>query len=358
MRDRLMTWSYRIRHQANRLSGFVRFYLTVVVLSSPFAVAQQPNSHQRKLDRIQRWVASKDPTVREQAVREAALFLPADQARPILLQALKDPAPQVRAVAAWQLKDHRVPGVAEALLSLLQDENDRVRAAAVWALSGNAGRRYLKQIMQLSREDPSGVVRFRAVWGLGLIGDRTALPVVIEALGDYNNAVRDRAAVIALETLADAKIVSHLLTQTNNVLPASRRIVMYLLGKYGDRDRPTAIAALMKGLQDPDARVRGQAALALGRLKANQARAALEAASHDSDDHVRGAATHALGLIGDTAALPAVRARLRDEAAFVRAIAAEALNRLGDHTVQPPEEFRAEELFTYPIHTPEHQDLF
>ncbi|MCS7049914.1 MAG: HEAT repeat domain-containing protein [Verrucomicrobiae bacterium] len=353
-----MTWSYRLRHPVCPLAGFVWLWLAALTVYLPPAFAQRPDSQQRKLERIQRWVASKDAALREQAIREAALSLPPDQARPILLQALKDPAPQVRAVAAWQLKDHRVPGVAEALLSLLQDENDRVRAAAVWALSGNAGRRYLKQIMQLSREDPSGVVRFRAVWGLGLIGDRTALPVVIEALGDYNNAVRDRAAVIALETLADPKIVSHLLTQTNNVLPASRRIVMYLLGKYGERDRSAAIAALLEGLRDPDARVRGQAALALGALKARQACNALEEASRDSDDHVRGAATHALGLIGDATALPAVRARLNDEAAFVRAIAAEALNRLGDHTVQPPEEFRAEELFTYPIHTPEHQDLF
>lgn len=349
-------------HSVYRLPprSWLPLLLGISLLVSPVPLhAQQPGtSQQRKRERIQRWVNSQDPTLREQAVREAALSLPPEQARPILLAALKDPAPHVRAVAAWELKQHRVPGVAEALLPLLQDDNDRVRAAAVWALSGNAGRRYLKEIMHLSREDPSGVVRFRAVWGLGLIGDRAALPVIIDALGDYNNAVRDRAAVIALETLADTKIVSHLLTQTNNVLPASRRIVMYLLGKYGDRNRTAAIAALLTGLRDPDARVRGQAALALGRLKARQAREPLETATRDSDDHVRGSATHALGLIGDTASLPAVRARLDDDAAFVRAIAAEALNRLGDTSVQPPEGFRAEELFTYPIHTPEHKDLF
>lgn len=348
----------RLHHGMKPAAGMMLLLLSIMLAYIPIGFAEPPSAHQRKLDRIQRWVASKDPSLREQAVREAALFLPPEQARPILLAALQDPAPQVRSVAAWQLKDHRGPGIAEALLPLLQDDNDRVRAAAVWALSINAGRRYLKEIMHLSREDPSGVVRFRAVWGLGLIGDHSALPVVIDALGDYNNAVRDRAAVIALETLADAKIVSHLLMQTNNVLPASRRIVMYLLGKYGDRDRSGAITALLAGLRDSDARVRGQAALALGRLKARQARDALEAATQDSDDHVRGAASYALGLVGDAAALPALRRRLEDDAAFVRAIAAEALNRLGDQSVQPPEGFRAEELFTFPIHSPEHKDLF
>ena len=43
---------------------------------------------------------------------------------------------------------------------------------------------------------------------------------------------------------------------------------------------------------------------------------------------------------------------------FVRAIASESLNRLGDKSVQPPEGFKASELFTYPIHSPEHEELY
>ena len=274
---------------------------------------------------------------------------------PLLLQALKDSSVNVRNRAAWSLQNFRDPRIAPALRALLNDEDDRVRASAVWSLSHVDGKAVLGDVVRLARTDASGNVRFRAVWGLALIKDKSALPVVVEALGDYNTSVRERAALIALEALADNTIASRVLTQTNNVLPATRRVVMYLLARYGNE---SVVPALQNGLKDSDALVRGEAALSLGKLHTRKGEPALIAALSDPDEHVRGASAYAIGLIADKSAMTALRRLLNDETAVVRAIAAESLQRLGDETVSPPEGFKAVDLYTFPIYSPEHKKLY
>jgi hypothetical protein len=176
------------------------------------------------------------------------------------------------------------------------------------------------------------------------------LPVAIAALGDYIPAVRERAAPLAVETLADASVGERLARQAQNEYAPTRRIVMYLLGRQAEPDQATAV--LRQGLKDGDPLVRAEAALALGRRRATIALSDLRAVLKDPDEHVRGAAVYAIGLIGDARQREAVRPLLDDDQAFVRAIAAETLHRLGDRTVKPRPGFRAEDLFTYPIYSP------
>jgi HEAT repeat protein len=137
-----------------------------------------------------------------------------------------------------------------------------------------------------------------------------------------------------------------------NIFVPTRRIVMYLFSRYHDG---TSIAVLVTGLSDEDPLVRAEAALTLGKLRATKAQPALVKLRQDPDEHVRGAVIYALGLLKDK---DNVRRALQDEAPFVRAIAAEALNEMGDKSIRPPEGFRAVELFTYPIHSPEHAELY
>jgi HEAT repeat protein len=283
----------------------------------------------------------------------AALQKPA--AVPLLVRALKDPEVEVRAATAWGLLNYNDARVAAGLRETLNDDDDRVRASAVWALSHIGGKAVLPDVVRLATNDASGVVRFRAVWGLALIRDKSALPIVINALGDYNTSVRERSALIALEALADNTVVSRVLTQTNNVLPATRRVVMYLLARYGDK---SVVPALKQALTDPDQLVRAEAALSLGKLKARDALANLLPLLADPDEHIRGSVAHAVGLIGDKSAIEALRPALEDKSAFVRAVAAESLQKLGDKTVKPPAGFKAAELFTFPIYKPEHEELY
>jgi HEAT repeat protein len=326
-----------------RVSG-----LTACLFLANIVCAQQADP---QLARLARWLKSPDASVRLDAVRELATLPPA-RSTPLMIGALKDPSAEIRGAAAWQLSQAKAPRVVEALRPLLKDDDDRVRAAATWSLSHVGGKAVLPDIIPLCRNDASGIVRFRAVWGLAFIGDKSALPVVIEALGDYNASVRERSALLALEQLADATVPSRLQKQATNVFAPTRRIVMYLLARYHDK---TSLAVLLVGLQDNDALVRAEAALSLGKLHAQAATSDLCRLLKDPDEHARGAATYALGLIGDKDAL---RPMLQDEAAFVRAIAAESLQRLGDSSVKPPEGFAAAELFTYPIHSPEHEELY
>ena len=163
--------------------------------------------------------------------------------------------------------------------------------------------------------------------------------------------MRERSVPLALESLANKSITSQLLRQTNNTLPGSRRVLMYLFSRYGD---PSVLPAL----KDPDATVRGEAALSLRKLKARSAIPELTGALKNADDHVRGSAGYALGLIGDVTVMPQLRVALSDESVFVRAVAVESLQKLGDKTAKPPDGFKAAELFTFPIHSPEHTELY
>ena len=307
-----------------------------------------------EIERLQRSLKSPSEQNRLEALRELAAY-PAAQSTPLILTALSDANSTIRGTAAWQLYSIKDPRVVPALRPLLKDSDDRVRAAAAWSISHIGGKAVLPDILPLCRDDASGVVRFRAVWGLAFIGEKSALPVVIDALGDYNASVRERAALLALDKLADASITSRLRSQSTNSFAPTRRVVMYLYSRYG---KQSATPILLAGLKDPEPLVRAEAALTLGKIRATSAVSPVSALLRDTDEHVRGAAAYALGLLGDAAARPSLRALLEDEAAFVRAIAGESLNRLGDKSVQPPEGFKASELFTYPIHSPEHEELY
>lgn len=233
---------------------------------------------------------------------------------------------------------------------LLTNSNSRVRAAAVWSLARLGGREVLPDVVMVARRDPSEHVRFRALWGLSAIGDKAALPAVIEALGDENRAVRERGALIALRTLADDTVSDRLLKMTAHPRDETRRLVMFLLPRYGGLQ---SMPALKQGLQDRSPLVRAEAARAVGRLNARETLSALLPLLQESDEHVRGAAAFAAGRSAEPAAIGAIRPLVKDRDAWVRAMAAEALQRLGDPEVKPPPGFAGENLFTFPLYDAE-----
>ena len=318
--------------------------------------AAETDSSKQELGRLAAWLQSPDEGEREDAIRELA-NLHTPEAFSLMLRGLQDTNAAVRASAAWSLV--LAPAGTDtinALRNVLADDNDRVRASAIWTLAHIGGKAVLPDVVRLATNDASGIVRFRAVWGLAFIHDKSALPVAIHALGDYNNSVRERSALLAIDSMADkSSVIPLLLTQRAHVLPATRRIVMYLLAKYGDA---SVVPALTDGLKDPDALVRGEAAISLGKLHARKALGALQPALQDPDDHVRGSAAYGVGLMGDPAGVALLRPLLKDDSAFVRAVAADSLQTLGDRTAQPPEGFKSSELFTFPIFSPEQKDLY
>ncbi len=92
------------------------------------------------------------------ALREAG-----QEALPVLLQALKDPAAHVRHYSVWLLGAIAAKDAAQAVLPLLKDADQDVRAVAAWTL--------------------------------GRIGDRGAIPALLEAATDTDAQTRNAAAL-------------------------------------------------------------------------------------------------------------------------------------------------------------------
>ena len=96
-----------------------------------------------------------------------------------------------------------------------------------------------------------------------------------------------------------------------------------------------AMPSLLDLLQDPEARVRRRAAIALGRVGLAEAVAPLASALSDSNPAARQMVAFSLGLLGDASASEALLTSLGDPDPIVRGRAAEALGRLEVHDAAP-----------------------
>jgi HEAT repeat protein len=114
-----------------------------------------------------------------------------------------------------------------------------------------------------------------------------------------------------------------------------RATACWLLGCTGDE---RALAPLAAVLHDPDPRLRGEAARALGALDSPRAVPGLIAVLQtDADPDTRMAAAYSLGLLGDQRAVDPLLAKLADtgEDPRVRGFAAEALIGPGERRAVP-----------------------
>jgi HEAT repeat protein len=116
----------------------------------------------------------------------------------------------------------------------------------------------------LFHDDPA--VRDRAGLALGRLGDSTAAPALVEALGRNDLQIREKAIRI-LGQLADPSTTEPLLAALSEL--RNRYLVILALGKIGD---PRAYGPLMKILDSDDRTdVRGYAVLSLGWLELPEA---------------------------------------------------------------------------------------
>ncbi|MHC4199519.1 MAG: HEAT repeat domain-containing protein [Planctomycetota bacterium] len=145
-------------------------------------------------------------------------------------------------------------------------------------------------------KDPDRMVRKQAVRELRALESAEAVPALIKALSDPD---------------IDRKV--------------SRALVMIGRAEPHDAARP-----LIGALRDPDARMRGLAALVLGQMRSREPVPALVQALADPDRRVRRSAARAIAKIGDRVATKALVGVLKDPDASVRTAAAEALGDIGD----------------------------
>ena len=127
------------------------------------------------------------------------------------------------------------------------------------------------------RDDPSAGVELRRLFAstedlwvrrylalvLGHVGDREAVPLLVEGAADEDSQVRIYS-LWALGAIAEPSGMPTLTAALTDTDPGIRKTAAYALGGFADR--PAAVAALVPLIDDPVADVRWNAALALARL--------------------------------------------------------------------------------------------
>ncbi|MFO7674776.1 MAG: HEAT repeat domain-containing protein [bacterium] len=183
------------------------------------------------------------------------------------------------------------PGAARAFVTNLHNDEDyyRRRAANALVKLGPAATGPLLHTLA----GPDERARALAVWVLGEMHAADATDTLLAALADENPGVRE-AALVALDKLGAAKHFDNILTRLTDESDFVRVAAVEVVGHLGNG---RAAASITGRLDDPSPDVRRVAAETLGRLRdAGSARALLRTLT-DEDHGVRYAAEQALAEI-------------------------------------------------------------
>jgi HEAT repeat protein len=273
---------------------------------------------------------------------------PANSAIAQLRQTLKDPDSEKRLNAAFAVGDlaHDLNKMVLELMAMVRDPEVRVRRAAAEALGliGPQARMAYAALLEATREDSDELVRTQSQQAINKIGPPKVSDVA-HLLATLDDAKSTRAMkVAAAQNLgligADARATAkeNLEAALNNVDAAVRVNAAVALWRVTGRTgadpvlSQSVLEVLMAGLKDFDPGVRAQAAEGLWEMQAQARDAAgpLEAVLGDNDPLVRQRAVRALWAIGPPAKaqVPKLLETLRDKDAKVRVYAAKALWRI------------------------------
>lgn len=214
------------------------------------------------------------------------------------------------------------------LIRTLRDSDRAVREAATSSLTTLGQPAVLS--LGFCLQDPNLQVQEAAASILATIADEQVYEPLLSALLNPNWIVRMSAAK-GLTRLKDARAIDTLIVVLQDKVPAVREEVCRAIQAIGE----TSIPPLLKGLQDPNWRIRLRAVEALSLLKPQAAVAPLmNLVANDSDSAVRQDAIRALGQIGDTHAIPLLLDSLTTPSLQLKAI--EALGDLRAPEALPP----------------------
>jgi HEAT repeat protein len=192
------------------------------------------------IQRIEQLANSPDAQVRANAI-EAAIASPT-RLRGIIERGCDDPQPAVRMVAAMAVGRAKLRDMVPRVRPLLHDGEQQVRGAAIYALARNNIEVDQSQLATMLLSDASPWTSRQAVFLLGDLGNRTAVPLLYSAL-------RDRVAA----------------------MPAGQQRVFQLqvaeaLAKLGDEQQRSVLRAALFPSQVEDLEATALAAQALGDL--------------------------------------------------------------------------------------------
>jgi HEAT repeat protein len=220
-----------------------------------------------------------------------------------VLALLADAAAQVRTAAVWTAV--RLPGAAarEQVRAVLASTEEPMRFAAACALCDQGDAAGLSEITAALRESYR---RQEALSSILALGDRAALPQVVELFEDESLGEFDRTMVAAaMARLGDARGAAHLVERISSD-GDDRPIAAEWAGRLGIAEAAPALEELAQDEGNP---ARGAALRALGRLRAPGAEDRLRsiATSSEEAEDLRMDAVEGLAEIGSPAALDVLR---------------------------------------------------
>lgn len=256
---------------------------------------------------------------RSEDVRIAAIDalsrLKPDGAVEALAQAAGSEQVNIKITAVVSLGRTRSPGALEPLLSCLDHFHPKVKSAAARSL-GQVGDSRATEPLTVMLADPvhRTPVRLAVVEALGLLGDTSAVPMLLLALGDGAQKVRVEA-IQSLGRLKDPRSIpalSLLLREENLALPIARALM--IMG------HAEAVPALIRAIRTPalSREVREGCFTALGSLGSKSTVSALTPFLAGEDLEVARWAASSLGRIGHRgAAVELLDAMGRDDPALL-----------------------------------------
>ena len=308
-----------------------------------------------------------DDDLRGSASSALVKFGPA--ATPALMEALKNPKSEVRVAAANALKSTLDKRAVKALLEALKDENKEVVAAAASALGAMKAREAVPQLSKLLA-DPDERIRTSVLDALNNIAyyDPEEVKMVLQVATDKSERESIRiSALTVLKTLKPEEASDELIRimMAEDETPDVRRAAVAALGEIKPkealepmlriisalREKPKDYQRLLKKrygtiealnrewgtdyklwteIKPIPSLVRGEVALALGKIKGDEVVDPLIKALKDDDRAVvRKNAAWALGEIGGEKVIgPLIRALRKDDVGIVRNEAAVALGNI------------------------------
>lgn len=168
-----------------------------------------------------------------------------------LLAAIKDDDWWVRARAGDALAEIGGPKVVSSVLELINDEDEDIRRTAIEILNATKDEAAVESLLKAT-DDQDWWVRERAVDALAHIGNKKALPKLLDMLG--KNAKTDTVVIRALGKLGDANIISQIVPMLKRPERDIQVEAIKAIGHLVDEQRADTIRGLMQKLKQSEDR--------------------------------------------------------------------------------------------------------
>ncbi len=252
----------------------------------------------------------------------------------ILAQSLRSESPERVVVAAQFLESFGTEEVAQGLVELLNHSDPRVRATAVSALGSRAGRKYQDQLAPLL-DDPDPRVRANVIDALAGVPDQALVDKLQPLLQDPSTRTRVNTvlALAVIKGVTSALEWLPLLRDLAHGDQAARSSATYALGRLPIEESMDLLSVL---LDDPDLRIRCEAARALGRIGSTRVIPQLIEALAGPPDLRRVARRSLVAIVGkygEETTRELAKTALSSDRAEIRSELADVLGRLKDPQV-------------------------